>query len=340
MSILAEEIARQPETVARLLDRELPPARRLIESLPAFSYVLLAARGSSDHAGLYAQYLWGAQGGWPVALAAPSLQTLYHASLRLEGALVIGVSQSGQSPDVVAVLEEARRQGRPRIALTNDPRSPLAQAADHVIELGAAERSIAATETYTCQLAAVALLGALWARDPARLEELARLPEAMSETLAAAAEPAARAAEELREAPLLITIARGLTLGTAHEAALKLRELLRLPTQAFSAADFRHGSIALLAEGLATLLIMPSGAAHADMAALGDRLAEGGARVYAVSDRAAAARVLLPSAPVPEWLSPLTTVLPVQRLALALAHAKGLDPDHPRGLFQKIVRTV
>jgi glutamine---fructose-6-phosphate transaminase (isomerizing) len=142
--------------------------------------------------------------------------------------------------------------------------------------------------------------------------------------------------------PMLLTIGRGISLGTAHEAALKLREILRLPTQPFSAADFRHGSIALLTEGLAALLIMPSGAAFDDMATLARDLGAGGARLYAVSDSPAAeaaTRVRLPMAAVPEWLSPAVTVLPVQSLALALAAARGLDPDHPRGLADKVVRT-
>jgi glucosamine--fructose-6-phosphate aminotransferase (isomerizing) len=339
-SVLAAEIASQPETIARFLDRQVEPTRRVVQGLPRFSYVLLAARGSSDHAAIYAQYLWGFLGGLPVALAAPSLQTLYHTPLRLDDALVIGISQSGQSPDVVSIVEEARRQGRPTLAVTNDPASPLARAADHVIELGADERSIAATKTYTTQLAAVALLGALGARDESRLEELKRVPEAMSRTLAGIAEPAAAAAAELRDAPLLLTIARGLSLGTAHEAALKLRELLRLPTHPFSAADFRHGSIALLKEGLAALLIMPSGAAFEDMSAVARDLAAGGAHLYAVSDVAVPqARVLLPTVAVPEWLSPLVAVLPVQGLAMALAAARGLDPDRPRGLADKVVRT-
>jgi glucosamine--fructose-6-phosphate aminotransferase (isomerizing) len=341
-SVLAAEIASQPQTIARFIQRQLEPTRRVVAGLPRFSYVLLAARGSSDHAAIYAQYVWGLLGRLPVALAAPSLQTLYRTSLRLDDALVIGISQSGQSPDVVSVVEEGRRQGRPTLALTNDAASPLARVADHVIELGADERSIAATKTYTTQLAAVALLGALWSRDEARIEELAALPEAMERTLAMVAEPAARAAAELRTAPTLLTIGRGISLGTAHEAALKLREILRLPTQPFSAADFRHGSIALLSEGLAALLIMPSGAAFDDMAALARQLAAGGASLYTVSDAPAAeeaARVRLPMAAVPEWLSPPVTVLPVQSLALALAAAQGLDPDRPRGLADKVVRT-
>jgi glucosamine--fructose-6-phosphate aminotransferase (isomerizing) len=343
MSILASEIASQPETVARFFDRQMQPARRLVAGLPPFSYVMLAARGSSDHTGLYAQYLWGYFAGLPVALAAPSINTLYRKSLRLDDALVVGISQSGQSPDIVAVVEEGHRQGRPTIAVTNDPSSPLAKAADHVIALEAPERSIAATKTYTSQLAAVALLGAVWSRDLKRLDELKHLPEAMTRTLAGAAEPAERAAQELKGAGMFTALARGLNLGTAHEAALKLRELARLPTQGYSAADFRHGPIAVLSQGLPMLMIMPSGDAFEDMADLERQLSAGGAHLYAVSDNprvAASARVHLPTAPVSEWLSPLVTVLPVQRMAVALTYARGLDPDNPRGLQQKVVRTL
>src|SRR4051812_19722644 len=235
MSQLASEIASQPETVAKFIDKQLGPARKLVASLPKFSYVMLAARGSSDHTGLYAQYLWGYLAGHPVALAAPSLYTLYQRPTRLDDALVVGISQSGQSPDIVAVVEEGRKHGRPTIALTNDVNSPLARAADHVIALEAPEQSIAATKTYTSQLAAVALLGAVWAKDLKRLDELKALPQQMERTLASTGESAERAAQQLKDAAMFTALARGLSLGTAYEAALKLRELARLPTQGYSA---------------------------------------------------------------------------------------------------------
>lgn len=342
-SVLAQEIAAQPEAVAAFLDRELGRAREVVARLPPFSYALVAARGSSDHAALYAQYVWGHLARIPVACAAPSLHTLYQTPPRLADALVVAISQSGQSPDVVAVAEDARRQGRPAVAITNDPASPLARACDFVIELGTVERSIAATKTYTCQLAAMALLGALFTRDEARLDELRRLPEAMARTLAGTGEAAARAAAELREAGTLLALARGINLCTAHEIALKLRELLRLATDSFSAADFRHGSIALLGDGLPVALVMPSGAAHDDMAGLAQQLASGGARLLVLSDDErlpAPGALRLPLDPVPEWLSPLTAVLPAQRLAVELALARGLDPDRPRGLAGKVVRTL
>src|SRR5579871_4657255 len=153
-SLLEQEIHSQPDVIADLLRHELPHIEQIVAQLPPFDYVIIAARGSSDHAAIYAKYAWATLAGFPVALAAPSLHTLYASPPRMAGALAAGISQSGQSPDIVAVLEEARRQGRPTLAITNDDDSPLAAAADHVVSLHAGpERSVAATKTYTAQLA-------------------------------------------------------------------------------------------------------------------------------------------------------------------------------------------
>jgi glucosamine--fructose-6-phosphate aminotransferase (isomerizing) len=346
MSFLAEEIASQPDELASMLDRETERLRRFVAGLPPISFALVAARGSSDHAAEYARYAWAHAAGIPVAPAIPSLHTLYGTPPRLEGALVVAISQSGQSPDVAAVLEEGRRQGRPTLALTNDPGSPLARAADHVIQLcRTPERSVAATKTYTCELGALALFAALRSGDDQRLAALARMPEAMAATLAACDAPAVRVAEALREVAQLVCVGRGLNLCTAQELALKLRELLRVATIGFSAADFRHGSIALAADGLPVLLAMPSGLAHADMRALAGEVRARGARPVVISDATEAGEgadgLFLPmGGAAPEWLSPLTAVLPGQRLALAMVADRGLDPDRPRGLPEKIVRTV
>src|SRR6266699_2686099 len=165
-SLLEQEIHSQPEVITRLLERETKHIEQVAGQLPPFDYVLIAARGTSDHAATYAQYIWGALAGYPVALATPSLQTLYKTSPRMAGALLVGISQSGQSPDIIAVLEEGKRQGRPTLAITNDGTSPLAATADHVVELHAGpERSIAATKTYTAQLAVMALFAAFWSGD-------------------------------------------------------------------------------------------------------------------------------------------------------------------------------
>jgi glutamine---fructose-6-phosphate transaminase (isomerizing) len=345
-SFLAKEIASQPAEVARFIERHSSAMTGLAQTLPACSYALVAARGSSDHAATYARYVWGALAGLPVAPAAPSLHTLYGTPPRMTGALVAGISQSGQSPDVVKVVEEGRKQGRPTVALTNDPGSPLGRTAEHVFNLcETPEHAVAATKTYTTQLAGVALLGAsAAAAQPQRLEELRQLPEAMQQVLQAAAEPCRRAAAELKDVTSFITLARGINLCTADELALKLRELLCLPTHGWSAADFRHGSIAMVVPGTPVLLIMPSGVGFADMQKLAQEVTDRGAMLTVMSDDPAAApmaRHRIPlAAPVPEWLSPLTAVVAGQLLALELCLARGLDPDRPRWLGDKIVKTL
>lgn len=341
-TLLEQEIRSQPDVVARLLEHETDRVRQIVATLPAFSYVIIAARGTSDHAATYAQYAWASLAGLPVALATPSLYTLYGTVPRLENALVVGVSQSGQSPDIVAVVAEAKQQGRPTIAITNDDGSPLAHAADHVIPLHAgSEQSVAATKTYTAQVAVMALLAALWSGDKARLTELQQMPDALATTLVATSEIAERA-QRYRYMEQCVVLGRGYNYATAFELALKLKELTYVMADGYSSADFRHGPIATVHDSLPTLLIMPQGAAFADMLQLAEELRGRGAELLIASDAQQAhalATTVLPFVPVPEWLSPLVAIMPGQVLALHVALAKGFHPDTPRGL-QKVTRTL
>jgi glucosamine--fructose-6-phosphate aminotransferase (isomerizing) len=342
-TFLEQEINSQPEVIAGLLEQEIARVTRIVAQLPRFNYALIAARGTSDHAAAYAKYAWAALAGYPVALATPALHTLYGAPPRMKGALVVGVSQSGQSPDIVAVLEEGRRQGRPTLAITNDGGSPLAAAADHVIEIHAGpERSVAATKTYTAQLTVMALLAAAWSGQPALLAELQRLPDALTATLAGAAAVASRA-ERYRYMEQCAVIGRGYNFATVFELTLKLKELTYVMASAYSSADFRHGPIATVSEGLPVILMMPAGAAFADMLDLARDLKARGAELLIATDEPAAhplATTLLPIAgAVAEWLSPITAIVPGQLFALHLAQVKGFDPDRPRGL-QKVTRTL
>jgi glucosamine--fructose-6-phosphate aminotransferase (isomerizing) len=340
-SLLEEEIRSQPDVLARLLDRELARATDIAAGLPSFNYALIAARGTSDHAATYAKYAWAAQAGFPVALATPALYTLYRTPPRMDGALVVGISQSGQSPDIVAVVEEGKRQGRPTLAITNDGSSPLAAMADHVIELHAGvERSVAATKTYTAQLAVMAMLAA--ALGKRRTDELQQLPEAVSVTLNGAAGVAARA-ERYRYMNDCVIVGRGYNLATAFELSLKLKELTYSMTTSYSSADFRHGPIATVTDGSPVMLIMPRGETYDDMLSLAHDLKARSAEVLVISDDEVASSLATTSLPlaatVPEWLSPITTIVPGQLLALYLTLAKGLDPDTPRGL-KKVTLTL
>jgi glucosamine--fructose-6-phosphate aminotransferase (isomerizing) len=342
-TLLEEEIRSQPAILADLLDREAARIGAIVKALPPFDYVHIAARGSSDHAALYASYALAALAGYPVSLATPSLHSLYHLPPRLPGALVVGISQSGQSPDIVAVLEEGKRQGRPTLAITNDGASPLAGTADHVVELHAgSERSVAATKTYTAELLVIAALAAQWSRDGDRMAELRRLPETLA--LALQRDPReAQRSERYRYMDHCAIIARGFNYATAHELALKLKELTYVVATAYSSADFRHGPIATIDPGFPALLVMPTGAAYDDMLDLAAELRRREAELLVISDDPAA--LALATTPlalppeVPEWLSPLVAVAPGQLLALHLALTKGLNPDEPRGL-RKVTRTL
>lgn len=342
MSVLDAEIAAQPEALARMLDAEAERVLGMRDHLTGVRGVLIAARGSSDNAARYAQYLVGVSAGLPVALAAPSIQTLYDAEVGMDGLLVVGVSQSGQSPDIVEVLAQARAQGRPTVAVTNDATSPLAEQATEVIGLHVEERSVAATGTYVCSLAALALLTASLRGDRHAVEVLRTAPDALAATLSDAAEPAQAAAAALAPTERSMVVGRGFHFATAFEIALKIKELSGVAAEALSSADFRHGPIAAVGEGFPVLLVGPSGRAHADIAALVNPLRERGAHLVAVSDRddlLGASDVGLPvRGELPEWAAPITAVAPGQLLAVALTRARGGDPDDPPGL-RKVTRT-
>jgi len=343
---LIDEIREQPDAVARLLEREGSRIEalgsRLRERSPGL--VVMAARGSSDHAALYAQYLVGIRSGLPVMLATPSTVTLYGATPRLGDAIVVGVSQSGRSPDVVEVVAAARAAGAPTIAITNDPSSPLAAAAAEVIPLHAGEeRAIAATKTYTASLAALARLALALApsTDPAAVRQLEWVPTAIRAALETD-DAARRLAGWLAEAgDRTVVLGRGVEYATAREWALKLQELTHVFALPFSMADFEHGPWALLEAGLPVLAVVPRGPGHAERLALLGRVRRIGARVITVSDDPEALAIddglaLPPGAP--PWLGPLVSIVPGQLLAVHLARARGLDPEAPR-LISKVTLT-
>lgn len=337
-SLFEQEIREQPAVLGRLVTEARGRVEEVAAAIRARSpaFALFAARGSSDNAARYAVYLFGAHNQLSVALAAPALHTLYGAAPRVDGALVVGVSQSGQSPDVRAVLEHARAQGALTLAIVNDESSPLAAAAELSLAVGAGdERAVAASKTYTGELTLLAMLSAALAEDDKRWEELTALPAAMAAAVEAA-EPARNGAVLLTEASRVAVLGRGFNQSTAHEIALKLSETCYLAAEPWSWADFLHGPIAIVEPGFPVVVVAPSGRASDDAPDIIDDLRQRGATLVVASDRldllsSAAVALPLPTG-VPEWLSPVTAVVPGQLLALALAQARGLDPDHPRGL--------
>jgi glutamine---fructose-6-phosphate transaminase (isomerizing) len=343
---MAADIAEQPEMLARLLD----PARAaaIADVAAAIArhrprHVVLTARGTSDHAALYAAYLVEVRLGLPAGLASPSAITVYGARPDLSGALVVGVSQSGRSPDLCAVLRAARESGALTLAVTNAPDSPLARQAALAVDVGAGhERAVAATKTYTAELLALLMLiegvrggGAI---APEEWRSLAALPELAARALA---DPTAAAlAPRYRFAARMVVTGRGYAYPTAREAALKLMETSYLAALAFSGADLLHGPLAMADPDVPVLAVVGDGPGGGAMRDVLGRLGERRADVVAVSPSAvpgAAAHIPVPK--VDERYGPLLDILPLQQLALALALARGEDPDAPRGL-KKITSTL
>jgi glucosamine--fructose-6-phosphate aminotransferase (isomerizing) len=344
MSRFREEIGEQPEIAAAMLSTgraaiELVGAR-VREAKPR-GY-LIAARGSSDHAALYAKYLFGQRNRSIVSLAAPSLFTHYSSPPQLEGQCVIGISQSGSSPDVIAVIEEGARQGALTIAITNDPQSHLARAAGLVLPLGAGpERSVPASKTYTASLLALALLSQAIDPEPEFELALSVVPAALKEALD-------RETELDRLAPALlgpraIVLGRGFNLSTAEEVALKLTETSYVLARAWSVADFAHGPIAVIDEGFPVLFVNGGGPVAADLEELAQRLGGYGCRVIGLFDGKppkgfSRDYVAGFDSGLPENLTPLTLGVLGQLLAHRVAVARGIDPDRPRAL-KKVTRT-
>ncbi len=334
-SLLWKEINEQPDIIRKLIAVEHEHVLRLGRELRKMDcrFVYLAARGTSDNAARYGQYLFGGINRLPVALTAPSLFTTYRTPPRLEGALAIGISQSGQSPDIVEVLEEARRQGAPTIAITNEGDSPLARAAEHVLPLGAGrELSVAATKTYTSTLAVLAMLS-LALEDRLKPDSLSPVIPWMETALKA--EPQAQAAaERMADSSRAVVLGRGYHLCTAHEIALKIKELSGVEAEPYSTADFKHGPIAMAEGGLPVILVSQGAIFQREMAELADLVRSQGARVLALADelpgiQPADSWIPLPAGE-PEWLTPIAAILPGQLLAFHLTRARGMDPDRPR----------
>src|ERR1700686_1016080 len=289
MSRFRDEIGEQPLLASRMLADSRGAvtaiATRLRASKPRG--FVIAARGSSDHAALYAKYLFGVRNHMMVALAAPSLFTSYGSPPSLEGQCVIGISQSGASPDVIAVIEEAARQGAVTVAVTNEPGSSLAKAAELVLALGAGtERSVPASKTYVASLLALALISQAIDPDASFEAALGQVPPALAAALEQDTE-----LDRLVPAlmgPRAIVLSRGFNFSTAEEIALKLTETSYVLARAWSVADFEHGPIAVVEPGFPVVLVDGGGPGSPGLAAIGDRLAAQGCRVIKLMDGSAA----------------------------------------------------
>lgn len=363
---MLREIHEQPDVVRAAISGAVDSVACVAAHLASrgIDVIVLAARGTSDHAALYGQYLFQYLDGIPVSLATPSLFTIYGATLRLEHALVIGISQSGQSTDIVEVLTKSRLAGAYTVGITNFADSPLAQAAEQTLLCRAGvERSVAATKTYTTTCALLAALAAAMPGGERLRGGVEYLPDLIGAALDVE-QTVSRAVVRYAHARDCVVLGRGFQYGTARETALKLEETCYVITTPFSTADFRHGPAALTERGLPVILFAPPGRTSDEAHELLQWLRERGADCVVVAQED---RLLeLATTPVPlrlpslggdagqpargdadahgggvtvdELLAPVPYIVPGQLFAHYLALGKGLDPDHPRGL-SKVTQT-
>jgi glucosamine--fructose-6-phosphate aminotransferase (isomerizing) len=342
---LISEIHEQANVLEQLLKEQLGRANEIAQAMrdQPPNFIFLAARGTSDNAGRYANYVWGSFNQLPVALATPSLFSIYQRPPNLKGAWVVGVSQSGQSPDIVAVLEEGRRQGCRTLAITNAPASPLAEAADLVLDIQAGvEKAVAATKTYSAELMAIAMLSACLEGDEERIQSLQQVPGWIHQVMQEE-EKIARLAERYRYMEQCVVLGRGYNYATAFEWSLKLKELSYIAAEPYSPADFLHGPIAVVEAGFPVLAVAPSGKLYENIAGLLKQLrGEKRAELVVITDQeelaALAQSVMRLPRGISEWLSPLVGIVAAQMFACYLTKVKGFNTEAPRSI-RKITET-
>lgn len=338
-SLMAQEVQDIPAAVARLLDDGDGAIRAAAEAARRLDPGLIAtvARGSSDHVCTYLKYAAELTLGLPVASIGPSVASIYGAELHLGRALCLCVSQSGKSPDIVALAQVARAGGAMTVAITNHPDSDLAAASDQVLALHAGpERSVAATKTFvTSAVAGLALL-AHWRRDAALIRAIADLPDRLGQAVATDWVDL-RAA--LAGVGSLYTLGRGPSWAMSNEAALKFKEVCLIHAESYSSAEVLHGPVSIVDVGFPVLALASADAAEASIAGVADAMAAKGAQVFVTSDKAQGATVL-PVVRTGHWLTdPLALIATFYAMVERVAVARGIDPDTPRHL-RKVTETV
>ena len=351
---MLEEIRQQPGALERTLKGEFRAVEKLKRAMQARrpKMILLAARGTSDNAAQFGRYLLEITTGIPVSLAAPSIFTLYGATLKLEDVLVVAISQSGESTDTNLVLERAKEAGAATVGVTNEPESSLAKIAEHVLLVRAGrEKSVAATKTYTGQLLMMYLLAyALGA--PIELDDLRQIPNRVQATIEMEKDITGRA-ERYTFMRNAVVVGRGLNYSNAFEFALKMMETCYVVAERFSSADFLHGPIAMVESGFPAFLFAPSGVTWPGVKEMIEKLVALKAETLVITDLSNrdAIQISPRSVAVPlklakqksqlpeEVFTPIPYIVPAQMFAACLAEKKGLDPDRPRTL-SKVTLTM
>lgn len=336
---MLREIHEQPSAIRETLHREGDHIARIAailrERRPRF--VILAARGTSDNAGTYLRYIMGTVNGMVVAPAAPSLLTVYGSHMKIEDAVVIGISQSGRATDVIEVLHASRQLGATTIALTNTADSPIVQASEFALLTHAREeKAVAATKTYTTALAVLHQLAAYWAQRTDLIRSIEQVPAAIEQVFADLEATIASRTERYTFMEYCTVLARGINYATAKEIGLKLQECCLINPEPWSAADYMHGPIAALQPGAPVILLAPKDPSLGSMLEVGQAVKERKGELIVLSDTEQAlslARVplKLPDMAGAYW-SPIVIAAAGQLFAYYLAVHRDLNPDKPRGL--------
>jgi len=333
-----QEIGEQPQRLQDTLSCEWDKAEELGQEIRKCSpeCVIVVARGTSDNVATYARYLLQYENHIPVASATPSLYTLYDANLKLDKTLVIGISQSGETPDVVYFLQRAKEQGALTCAITNRENSPLEKESHlALIARSGREEAVAATKTFTTSMLAIALLSFHWAKDEARLEELRTVPS-QAEQMLSLVNLIEKLVQRYTYAEAIAVLSRGFFYPTALEIALKIRETAIVDADGFSSVDFLHGPIAVVKPGFPVFLVAPKGKAYKNLLEIAKTLRKRKAEIIALSNGEEIRKSAETFIPIPftgeETIMPISIVIAGQLFAYFLSLSRNLNPDRPRGL--------
>ena len=335
---MMEEILQQPEILKKTIETNNEKINKVVEDLKTreISNVIIAARGTSDHAAVYAKYAIETLVGIPVSLAAPSVFTMYNKNLNMKNSLVIGISQSGKAADVIEVVKSADMQDAITLSITNFEDSPLATASRyHLFCNTGIEKSVAATKTFTSTVYLLINFIAKWADNCELLQEIKQVPAAMS-TIFNQSEEIKDIVSRYRFMKEGFVLARGINYSIALETALKIQETTYVRAKAYATSDFHHGPFAMIEKDMPVIVFAPNGPSKKDIVEMLHKLKDNGADILIISNDMDILEIGNASIKIPDncsdYVSPLYNVVIAQMFACNLSLLKGLNPDAPRGL--------
>lgn len=338
MTLMWQEIMEQPKILENCLGLNQKTINAIVARLKEKNVdnVIIAARGTSDHAGIYGKYIIEIKKGIPVSLAAPSVFTIYEGNVNMANSLVIAISQSGRAADALEVIKSARQQGATTVSITNFEDSPLAVESEYHLFCGAGlEKSVAATKTFTSQVYLLALLVAAWSQDEGFKKELSEVPTLLNKTLDLSEQIKNRVGR-YRFMNECFVLARGTNYAIALESALKIQETTYVRAKGYAISDFHHGPFAMISEHMPVIVFAPKCQSLKDSKEMLVKLRNAGADILVVSNDPETLTMGECSIQIPDvsndFITPFINALVAQMFACELSILRGLNPDAPRGL--------